>query len=121
MANTTIKVHRGTAYTINYTHLDSDGNPIDLTGQTVYFTVKDEEYDTDASDSVAEISVNVSSHSDPTNGVTTWALNDADTYLEPGTYYYSILVEDASNDSVLVAKGKFKVLAHPANRQIDNG
>jgi hypothetical protein len=62
-----------------------DNTPIDITGQTLLFTVKKKTGGND-SDSDALISKTITTHSDPTNGITELTLTDADTNVAPGEY-----------------------------------
>jgi len=62
-------------------------DPIDITGWTVSFTVKDKTYlpDTDA-----QIAIDVTIHTDPTNGKTGILIPHADTDALEGVYQYDI-------------------------------
>ena len=95
--STLIKVIRGDDETIQLTFKDSDGVAINITGYTIFFTVK-LECEIDVSDSVdatAVIKKEITSHSDPTHGITQLVLNEADTNLAPGIYYWDLqLVKD---------------------------
>jgi len=75
-----------------------DGVATDITGWTVYMTVKKNMEDLDAS---AVIDKKITSHSDATNGQTQIELESTDTDLT-GSYYYSIdYLDDDSNQGVL--------------------
>ena len=86
-------------YTVTIT--DSNGTAIDITGYTVFFKVK-EEFDTDETDANAVISKVITSHSDPTSGITTFSITDTDSDLEPKRYYYELRYKDTSD---LIAAG----------------
>ncbi len=88
-----IEIIRGDTDSITFT-LDSDGTPVDLTGSTVFFTAKSSLDDADVD---AVISIEVTRHSDPTNGTTIIPLSSSDTDITPGEYFYDIQVKNGSN------------------------
>lgn len=71
--------------------------PFDLTGYTVFFTVKPQD-DTATDDSSALIQKTVTSHVDPTNGLTNIVLSNTDTRIAPDTYVYDIQAKDGSGN-----------------------
>ena len=87
---------------------------LDLTGTTVFFTVKPELTD-DAGDTTAVISVEVTDHDDPTNGHTIIPLSASDTEVDPGEYYYDIQVKDGDTITSIPAR-KCKVYADVTRR-----
>lgn len=114
----TIKVDRGTTVpiTVNYT---VDGVATDITGSKILFTVKSVEYDSDTTDATAVITKTVSSHTNPTAGISTITLVPSDTRsLTPGDYYYSIKIDKNSNDLVVyeLSEGTFTIDGDPTNR-----
>jgi len=114
MATSNLSLYRGVAYAMNYTHTSP------LTGGTVYFTVKPNEYDSNLTDSDATPKKTITSF---TNGGLTasWTLTDLDMYIEPGKYYYDIIVEGADKLALPpIFEGQFKVSGHPTNRNVGN-
>lgn len=114
----TITVNRGTTYSIVVTY-QVDGVAVDITGATILFTVKSVESDTDATDATALVQKNVTSHSDPTHGISTITLTPANTRdIEPGNYYYSIKIDKNSNDVTVyeLDEGRFYLDGDPTNR-----
>jgi len=89
-----INLIRGDSSSIAF-ELTTDGVPTSLVGSTVSFTVKPTLAD-EATDATAVIQVDVTSHTDPTNGKTVIPLSSTDTDIEPGTYYYDIQVNNGS-------------------------
>jgi hypothetical protein len=76
--------------TFPVTVTDSLGAPINLTGQTLYFTVK-RVLDDDLTDANAVISKNITNHSDPTNGISSVVILSTDTSsLEVGKYFFDL-------------------------------
>ena len=92
MAKWTIKQRNDVSRDLNFT--DKDGNPIDLTGATVYFTVKSA-YDTDNTDSTALIQKNITSHTNPTAGQTVLNLSETDTDVAAGKYLFDFKLKTA--------------------------
>lgn len=111
----TLKVNRGTTYTITYNH-KIDGVATTLVGATVRFTMKSSEWDTDATDIAALITKNITTGS--SSGVATITLTPTDTYQTPGKYYYDIKV-DVNSDGVTIYKmdeGTVQIDGSPTNR-----
>lgn len=116
-----IEVYRGTTYNFEYNHTDSSGAAVPLTGNTLYFTVKADKYDSDAADTSALIQKTVTSHSDEAAGVTGFTLDDSDTQIDPGKYYFDVVVEDASGHAEPPSLiGTFTVLSKTTNRNVGN-
>ena len=104
---TEIQVVRATDQSFTTTFLDEDGVAINLTGSTVFFTVKAKLQDTDAE---ALITQDVTSHSDPTNGITIITLTDTQTDIAPGNYFYDIKLKDSGGLIKQVTSADFKIL-----------
>lgn len=102
-----IKRVRGDNYTLDLEISDADGDAVDLTGATVFFTVKKNFQDTDAN---ALISKSVTSHTSPTEGLTSIPLTSSDTDFE-GSYYYDIKIKVGSTLTSVEAD-KFILLPH---------
>lgn len=75
---TVLEVVRGTDADFQLTWTDSDGNPVDITGYTMLFTVKPSGSDA-ADDSDAVIKKSWTSHEDPANGITVLRITHDDT------------------------------------------
>lgn len=93
--------------------LSFDG--VDLTGATVYFTVKSAP-DDDATDTTALIKKDVTSHIDATNGQTLIALSATDTNIAAGKYGYDIKLKLADNSQTTVDEGIFTIKPVFTNR-----
>lgn len=116
-----IDVYRGTTYDFSYAHTDTTGAIVPLTGMTVYFTVKATKYDSDLSDTSALIQKTVTSHDDAANGLTSFTLDDTDTQVDPGKYFFDVIVEDASGHAEPPSLiGTFNVLSKVTNRNVGN-
>ncbi len=122
--NQNIEIKRGTTYPLTVTFLDANGDAIDLTGATVYFTAKLVESDIIVDDSSAVITKDVTTHLDAagspsaTLGITTITLTSADTTINPGNYFYDITVKYATGVVNTPIEGKLKIDGKPTNRGV---
>ncbi|TSA51966.1 MAG: hypothetical protein D4R45_07700 [Planctomycetaceae bacterium] len=87
----TIELHKGNPYSKSVEIKDSAGNALDLTGRTIFCSVKSLRDDADT-DAEAVITKEVTSHSDPTNGQSVITFTEDDTDIEPGLYIADIKV-----------------------------
>ena len=115
-----IEIFRNRSYPITYKHTDSAGDPVSLVGATVYFTVKVESWDTNMTDSDALIKKTITTHSNPTQGITTFTIDDADTNIDAGKYNYDLVVEYAGKSEPPSLYGRFIVTGTPTNRNVGN-
>jgi len=84
-------VIRGDSENFTITFTDSDGNGVDITGWTVWFTVRDSIPSTSVVDDTdAIISIKNTTHTNPTGGQTLIEISDTDNDIDPKTYYYDI-------------------------------
>lgn len=88
---------------------------IDLTGATVYFTVKSAA-DTDATDTSALIKKDITSHTDAINGATEIVLTPTDTDIAVGKYKYDIKLKKADGQQTTTQVGEFIVKEAITNR-----
>ena len=95
-------------YTVDFK--DKNGDPFDITGWTIYFTLKSDLDDTDAN---AVLKKDVTSHYDPSNGLTKIHLINTDTInLDVRNYYYDMQVKKVTGvvETVFtIIKGIFTV------------
>ena len=91
------------AYEIEF---KEDNVATNITGWTVYMTVKENLSDVDGS---AVLSKTVTTHSDPANGKSLIELTVDDTDITPGNYYYSIDYKTDDADEGIVITGRLKV------------
>jgi hypothetical protein len=82
---------------------------VDLTGATVFFTVKTLA-NADSLDTSAVISKTITSHYDPTNGKTRIELSSTDTDITAGNYWFDIQLKDTANKISSCEKGQIEVL-----------
>ena len=107
------RVIRGDTNSLNVTFTnDVDGvrTPIDITGATVFFTVKKVGAD-DADDSTAVIEKQQTYHTDPTLGKTTIYLDPVDTQdLEPGVYEFDFQLKNADGAITSTIRNSMEIL-----------
>ena len=88
---------------------------VDLTGATVYFTVKSAA-DSDATDTTALIKKDITSHTDAVNGATEIVLAPTDTDIAVGKYKYDIKLKKADGQQTTTQVGEFIVKEAITNR-----
>jgi hypothetical protein len=99
---------RGNQFDLALT-VKENGVAKDITGATVRFTVKKAKDDA-ADDTSAIISKTVTSHTDPSNGVTAIPIIKSDTQDEDvGSYFYDIQI-DFADGSIKSAEGRFSLI-----------
>jgi hypothetical protein len=120
MTDVDMSIYRGDDKTWTITFVDSNGTAINITGYSVFFTVKPENtYVDSSSDTGATISKTVSVHSDPTHGVTSLSLVPLDTAsLKPAKYRYDMQLKNGSGKILTFIAGNFEVLADVTRRTV---
>lgn len=106
MANRRMEVVKRDDTDFELTFEDVDGDPINLIGATVFFTVKRNKDDTDAN---AVIRKEITEFEEPTDGIALLQLTDEDTDISPRTYFFDIQLKDASNKITSTYAGRFIV------------
>lgn len=101
-----MEIIRGDDSDFELTFTDVDGNPIDLTGGTVFLTVKRSLSDPDED---ALLQKEFIDFDDPTGGITVIHLENSETDLPRGDYYFDIQLKDASSKIESTYVGKFIV------------
>lgn len=89
-------IHKATDVTLSIHLFDKNGVDINLTNTTVYLTIKKNLDDTDEDAIIAE---QTTDHITPEEGLTEIDLSNADTNVDPGTYYYDIQIKH-SDDTI---------------------
>lgn len=107
-----LQIYRGDDKTWQVQFKDALEVAIDITGWSVYFTVKEKDSDTDIN---AKITKTITSHVDPTGGKTDIILVPADTQSLKGNFYYDIRVKKDSGEKITVLTGTLEVLKNVKN------
>jgi len=105
-------VKRGDDFELAVILSDTLGNPVDITGWTIYFTAKKNETDSDNS---AVISI-TETPTDPTNGKAELTIPHTTTYNLLGTYYYDVRFVNLSGIVNTVASGGITFLIDTTRR-----
>jgi len=95
-------------YPLQIQIVDSDNVPVDLTGSTVFLTVKRNIEDTDAE---ALLATSQTTHISPTEGITSFTLTAANTDYT-GEFYYDVKIKSSASVITSVITDKFIVLKH---------
>lgn len=98
--------YKNNTVTIDVTITDGNGDPIDLTGGKLYFTMKNS-FNED--DSEAAIQKSVTSHTDPTNGQSRITLSKDDTDVPPKKYLYDITFIASTGEKYTDSDGNCEV------------
>lgn len=107
MSERRIEIIRGDDVNLELTFTDIDGNAIDLTGGTVYFTVKKHLGDSD-DDAVLQAEENT--FTAPETGIMILTIGNEDTDLPIGQYYYDVQLKDLDNKISSSERGSFIVV-----------
>ena len=102
-----LAIQKGT--TKNYeVRFSKNGATLNITGWTVFFTVKEKMNDTD---SEAKISKTVTTHTNGTSGIAVISLSATDTNIIPTSYYYDIVVQDnnAPINRAVILRGRLTI------------
>lgn len=90
-----LQLRQGNDESLTITFTDENGAAIDLTGCTVFFTVKPGPHleDTDTTDAQAKITKTITSIPNPTLGIVNIPLTSVQTNIPVGSYYYDIRIK----------------------------
>ena len=115
---TDLSIYRGDSKTWNLSFTDSDGQAINITGYTIFFTVKKKNsYTDDTVDTDAVIQKNVTVHTDPEQGQTQLVLQPSDTSsVIPAVYVYDMQLKDDSGTILTFISGNFTITADVTRR-----
>lgn len=102
----TISIIKGDTSNITVTFTDENSTAIDLTGSTVFFTVKKALSD---SDDNALIKKDITSHTDAVNGITEIILTPTDTSINSGSYKADLQIKNATGDIMSTEVGTVTV------------
>jgi len=94
-------IKRGDSKTYTLYFKDENGVPINITGYTVFMTVKEKITDTDAE---AKISKTITVHTAPTDGKTKISLSSADTNLI-GNYFFDFQLKNTLGEIKTLLEG----------------
>ncbi len=104
-----MKIKRWDSLPIPITINDSNWQPVDITGCTLYFTVKKTVW-WESNDDEAIIKKDVSTHTDPTQWLTIISLTSEDTDQQIWSYYREIQLKFANWDILSSQNGVLTII-----------
>jgi hypothetical protein len=99
---TCLSIKRGDNWSRTLYFEDEDGSPIDITGWTLFFTVK---VNADDLDNAAIIAKTITVFTDPVSGEAGISLSSADTNQAIGSFLWDIQVKTNLGQIITVAEG----------------
>lgn len=103
------KFYRGDTRKINLKFKDKNGTPLNLSGATIYLTVKN---DIALDDNQSCFQKIITNHINANEGETSITIDSSDTEnLKPKKYYYDIQLTDSEGNKSTVICGQFELLA----------
>ena len=111
-----IDYQRNTTYTLTHIYQKNGVNSSD--GQTLFFTAKESQFDSDPTDGAAIVKKTISM-SGPTTVFTLDPPDIADS-IDPGKYYWDIKIKESDGPPKIIypgASGIFNLLGNPTNRE----
>jgi hypothetical protein len=106
IGQTLLEIKRGDSKDYTLIFKDEDGNYIDITGWTVFFTAKIEIDDTDEQ---AVIKKTITVHTNPTAGQTKIQLTSSDTNLTQTSYVYDIQIKKSTGEIKTIVEGLINI------------
>ena len=110
-------IDRGCSVSIPVRIQNVDATPIDLTGYQVCFTVKKVPMDHDQMDELAFIKKDFLPQN-PIQGSFIIELSAQDTNIEPGEYFFDIVLISAEKDAWRAIQMTFEIVGGVSNRQV---
>lgn len=101
----TLEIINGNYHELDVVLTDRAGEPINLNGTSVVFTIK-----ANPSDSEAILVKTVTNHVDANEGQTQFVLTVEDTDIKPGSYFYDVMVTTPEPKVVSIRYGRLRVL-----------
>lgn len=101
-----LKVCRGDTFLRTMSFVDSDGVAINITGWTIFFTIKDVKEEADGS---AEISKTITVHTNAAAGLSQILVAASEMAALNGDYFYDIQIKKSDDTVLTILRGKFIV------------
>jgi len=115
--NPKITIIKRDSYSFPLIFKDEACNAIDITGYTIFFTVKTLA-NIDSDDTTAIIQKNITTHTSPTAGQSLLTLTTTDTDQTAGTYWYDLQVKTLSGNIISCEKGEF-IISQDVTKRTD--
>lgn len=113
MQENNYEVWRGDTFSVRLEFTDTDGTAIDITGWTIFFTLKRKKKD---SDTEALISKTITSIPNPTLGIYTFTLAASELNTFEGMYYYDFQIKLADGKIYTIPGGTITFLVDITRR-----
>lgn len=113
--NSNKTIYSGETIPWEVTCKNSNDEIVDITGYTMYFTVK-KVFDQDNTDANAVLQKTITALSDPTNGVFRITFDAGDTLLTSGDYKYDIQAKNTSGKLTTIQQGILTIKASATRR-----
>lgn len=104
-----ISIIKRDTLSIKVTIVDECNNAVDITGYTLYFTVKSQANIT-SGDNTATIKKIITSHTDPEAGISHIPLTSSDTNQTAGDYFYDVQVKTPDGSISSCVQGQFEII-----------
>jgi len=101
-----LTVKRRDTATFTFYFYDENGAAFNLTGYSLFTTVKQSMDDADAA---AKISASLTLSATPTDGTATWTITAANTQYLSGVYFWDVQLKDGSGNITTVISDFFEV------------
>jgi hypothetical protein len=109
MKSPKIQIIKRDSYSFPVFFTDADCNKLDITGYTLFFTVK-ALADLDKDDTSAKIQKIITEHTDPEEGESLITLESDDTDISAGTYWYDIQLKCSNGGITSCVSGEFIII-----------
>lgn len=106
MNDLTMEIIKRDDSTFQLNFLDENNNPVDLTGGTVFFTVKKKKTDVDAD---AVIAKEITVFDNPTAGIAILEIDNSESDLETRMYWFDVQLKDTLGKISSSGAGRFIV------------
>jgi hypothetical protein len=113
MQDTNYQVYRGDTFSVKLEFTDTNNVPVDITGWTIFFTVKRLKTDVDAK---AVISKTITDIPSPTLGIYTLTVLASELNTFEGAYYYDFQIKLLDGKIYTVTSGSITFVADVTRR-----
>lgn len=111
-------LERRKSYSFQLNLVNGDKSPVDLTGCSLRFVVKTQDWDDDQFDMTNLLFNSVASIPSPIDGLAFYSFQAAELDWDAGDYSYALVLRTPNGFSVVVSKGTFTLLANTESDSI---
>lgn len=113
-----ISIIRWDDYNMSISFTNKDKTAVDLTGCTLFFTVKEKTKLKEDSDDIFLIKKDITQHIDPEAGKTALILTNTETDIETGTFVYDFQIRTVWGELHSTVRWEFVVVEDVTKRKI---